>query len=265
LARRYREYAAINKAHHVREENAEHADRTRPAWNALLGRGLFETVIVAVGVFLALFVDEWSERSEQRQLAQEARVALHIELLANREAVLVRLRRTSQLYVETAAHPDQVAKYVYERRNRPLQLTDAAWTMTVETGAIRWLEPDERAKFADVYASYERMRDLILEELVRWTELAAFLPTSSSADQVESRDRAIRVWRAFAQRAQLAQCVNAGRHERALGAHVDLQQISEFCAKRPPEEDPASIYRQWKKLGWLSPIPPQILTEPPGE
>ncbi len=89
-------------------------------WNDFLGRSVFETVIVAVGVFLALAVDEWRERSEERQLAAEARAALRSEILSNREAVLGRLRRTSQLYVLAAAHPDRVSQYVFERRNRPL-------------------------------------------------------------------------------------------------------------------------------------------------
>jgi hypothetical protein len=236
--------------------------RYRP-WNELLAKALFEISIVAIGVFLALAVGQWRERSEERQLAQEARAALHSELLANREAVLSRFRRTAELYVQIPAHPDQVAQFVNERRNRPIQVTDAAWTMTVETGAIRWLEPPERTVIADVYNAYDRMREVVSEELIRWTELAAFPAEPASAGMLEDRDRAIRIWRAFAQRAQMAQCVNAGRHERALGGHVQMQQISDFCAKRSPAEDPASIYREWKKLGWLSPIPPQMLTEPP--
>lgn len=231
-------------------------------WNGLLARGLFETAIVAVGVFLALAVDEWREQSEQRELATEARAALRAELLSNREVVLARIRRTSQLYVQAGAYPEQVAQYVFERRNRPLQLTDGAWTMTVETGAIRWLDPTERARIAEVYAGYERMRDVVFQELIRWTELAAFAAPIESPEMRRERDRAIRVWQAFAQRAQMAQCVNAGRHERALGAQIGERELSDFCAKRRPDEDPASIYREWGKLGWVSSIAPRTLGEP---
>lgn len=134
--------------------------------------------------------------------------------------------------------------------------------MTIETGAIRWLEPAERARIADVYAAYERMRDIVLEEMVRWTELAAFPASTTSAQDIADRDRAIRIWRAYAVRTQMAECVSAGRHERALGANVAMGQILSFCAKRSPAEDPASIYREWKELGWTSPVPPQILSEP---
>lgn len=256
-----------------RDVKTEEFDQARPGltvvrsdqhkWNALLSRGLFETVIVAVGVLLALFVDEWRERSEQRELAQQARTALHAELLANREAVLRRLRRTSELYVQIPAHPDQIAQFVYERRNSPLQLSDGAWTMTVETGAIRWLDPAERSAIADVYAGYDRMRDVVSEELVRWIELAAYPPRPAPGPMQEERDRAIRIWRAWAQRSQMAQCVNAGRHERALGARVPHQQMADFCAKQSPAEDPAAIYLEWKKRGWVSTTPPQVLSEGP--
>lgn len=37
-----------------------------------LGRALFEIVIVAIGVLLALLVDEARQSSERRQLAREA-------------------------------------------------------------------------------------------------------------------------------------------------------------------------------------------------
>lgn len=134
--------------------------------------------------------------------------------------------------------------------------------MTVETGAIRWLDRTERTRMAEVYAGYERMRDVVLEEMVRWTELAAFSPNLTTGER-RSRDQAIRVWQGFAQRAQMAQCVNAGRHERALGAEIGERELSDFCARRSAEEDPASIYREWKNLGWVSSIPPRILTQTP--
>lgn len=227
----------------------------------LLGRTAFEVAIVAVGVFLALAVGQRRERSEEHQLAAEARTALRAEIVSNREAILARMRRTAKLYGQVASHPDQVGQFVVERRNGPLLLNDGAWTMTVQTGAMRWLEPDERASFAEIYAGQQRMRDVVSEEMARWTELAAFPSRPASVEGRDSRDRAIRVWQAFAQRAQLALCVNAGRHERALGARVPDEQLGEFCTARPPDEDPGSIYRDWKRFGWVSAHPPRLLTD----
>lgn len=238
------------------------ANRADPRdWKDLFGRAVFEILIVAIGVMLALAVDEWRERSEQRELADQARAALRAEILSNREAVIARLRRTAELYAQTAAHPDQAGQYVFERRNRPLFVTDSAWAMAVETGAIRWLAPTDRARFAEIYAGQQRARDVALEEMSRWTELGGFSPAPATADIDASRNRALRVWQAWAHRVQFALCVSAGRYERALGADVTEQQLLQFCARRPPDEDPVSIYREWRKLGWVSSSPPRTLAQ----
>lgn len=229
------------------------------SWEAILGKAIFEILIVAVGVMLALAVDEWRERSEQRSLADDARAALRAEILSNREAVIARLRRTAELYVQTAAHPDQAGKYVSERRNRTLFVNDAAWTMAVETGAIRWLGPSERTNFAELYAGQQRARDLVSQEMTRWTELGGIPPAAPAAEVDASRNRALRIWQAWVQRAQFSLCVSAGRYERALGAVVPEQELVEFCAARRPDEDPASIYREWRKLGWVSSTAPRTL------
>jgi hypothetical protein len=231
----------------------------RRRWQDAAAKALFEILIVAVGVMLALAVDEWRERSEQRQLADQARAALRTEILSNREAVLSRLRRTADLYVQTAAHPDQIGRFVSERRNRTLFVNDAAWTMAVETGAIRWLAPDERTNIAEIYAGQQRARDVVIEEMKTWTELGGFPSTPATAEANASRQRTLSVWQAWAHRTQFAMCVNAGRYERALGANVPEEDLVEYCAGRAPDEDPASIYREWRRLGWVSPIAPRLL------
>ena len=244
-----------------RREPAKQSVAAEPSrsWEAVLGKAVFEIAIVAVGVMLALAVDEWRERSEQKDLADEARAALRAEILSNHEAVLSRLRRTAQLYIEIAAHPDQAGKYISERRNRTLFVNNAAWTMAVETGAVRWLTPAERTNFAEIYAGQQRTRDLVSEEMNKWTELGGFPAAPATADVEASRNRALRIWQAWTQRAQFALCVNAGRYERALGADVPEAGLVEFCAGQRPEEDPASIYREWRRLHWASSIAPRTL------
>ena len=240
---------------------AEQASR-RPSersWHDALARALFEIMIVAVGVMLALAVDEWREKSEQRQLADEARATLRAEILANRQAVISKMRRVSQLYLLSEAHPDRVGEYVLERRNRTLLLNNSAWTMAVETGALRWLSPEERSNVAEIYAGHQRVGEVVMQEMTTWAELAAFESGPASPEVQDSRDRAIRVWQAFALRLQLAQCVTAGRYERALGARIPVEDlIGNFCAGIGPDEDPAIIYREWKKRGWTSPVAPRL-------
>lgn len=235
---------------------------TRPTrrWNELLSRGIFETVIVAVGVFLALMVDEWREDAERKNLSEEARKALRAEMLANREAIIARLATTATAYADAAARPGQAWQLVLKRRNRPLLVNDSAWLMTIETGAIRWLEPSERTAYAHVYGGHDRMRDVISAELIRWTELAAFGPESQSSEDRRDRERALRLWQAFALRSQFALCMNLGRHEQALGSKMTYQQLAQFCVARPPTDDGSVIYREWQRRGWASPIIPQALS-----
>jgi hypothetical protein len=234
-------------------------------WQDVAAKALFEILIVAVGVMLALAVDEWRERSEQKELADQARAALRAEILSNREVVVARLRRTAELYLQTAAHPDQARKYVFERRNLSLLINDSAWTMAVETGAIRWLAPVERRNFANVYAGQQRARDVVLQEMIRWTELAGLPERPETAEMKADRGRAILIWQAFAHRTQFALCVNAGRYERTLGADVPEDALLKFCAQRRPDDDPVAIYREWRKLGWTSSTAPRSLMRAPVE
>lgn len=231
----------------------------RHRWNDLLGRGIFETAIVAVGVLLALMVDQWREDAERKGLADEARSAIRAELLINREALIQRMTITSNVLAASNANPTQVAQYVSERRNRPLLTYDAAWTMTIETGAIRWLEPSERTRLATVYGGHERLREVISHELVRWTELAAFADSVESRETSERRTQALRVWQAFAQRSQFALCMNLGRHEQGLGAQIPYVPLSQFCAAWQATDPPQALYREWRKLGWVSSTLPRSI------
>lgn len=240
---------------------SEHDDVNRAKrWNDLLGRGLFETAIVALGVFLALAVDEWREQSQQRELAGEARSALHAELLSNRDSLIERFRTTAAILAASAQHPSRVGQFVFERRNRPLLVNDAAWTMTVETGAIRWLRPEERAIFARVYAGHERMREVVANELVRWTELGGFAQ-ESSLEESRERDRAVRIWQAYAQRTQFAICMNLGRHEQALGALIPDPDLTQYCVSFPATRPPSGLYSDWMKRNWVSPTPPMAFSD----
>lgn len=230
------------------------------AWKDLPGRAVFEILIVAIGVLLALAVDEWREHQQQRQLADAARAAFRAEVLANRDRVILRQRRVAQLYKLVSANPDEAGNYVFERRSRPLLLYDAAWTSAVQTGALRWLTPAERTMLAELYTAQSHTRELATQEITSWTELAAVDPKGRTAEDASDRTRRVRIWLAYAQRVQLSQCVNAGRYERVLGARVRVEQLIEFCSAQPPAEDPVHIYRQLKRRGWTSAFEPRALT-----
>jgi len=252
---------------------AEGATRTRgagrrPAWRALrpdwqhwqqtLRHGVFEVVIVAIGVVLGLAVNDWQGNVQRRQLASEARSALHSEIVANRNLVFARLRITAKLYALVSAHPDQVGKYVFERRNQPLLLSNSAWLLALDSGAARWLTTEERTSITGIYAEQDHIGELATEEMAKWTELAAYVGPAGNPDDAAAEKRAVRVWLAYAQRVQLGECIQAGRYERALGSTAALANFFNFCVTRRPEEDPGILYREWRMRGWISPKSPRL-------
>lgn len=221
-------------------------------WQQTFGHGVFEVVIVGIGVFLGLAVNDWQGKVQRQHLASEARSALRAEIVANRDLVFTRLRITARLYALVSAHPDQAGRYVFERRNQPLLLSDTAWRLALDSGAARWLAPKERASITGVYAEQDHIDDLAKEEMSRWTELAAFAGLPTSREGVEARERAVRVWLAYAQRVQLGECIQVGRYERALGSTAELARFFDFCVRRRPDEDPSLFYPDWLKKGWIS-------------
>lgn len=242
----------------IRQRSTLSFDRRK--WWVTLQRALFEVLIVTIGVLLALAVDEWRENRQQRQLADAARAAFRAEVLANRDRVILRLRRVAQLYKLVSTHPDEAGRFVFERRSRPLLLYDAAWTSAVQTGALRWLSAAERTMLAELYTAQSHTRELADKEITSWTELAAVNPQPKSGEGARDDSRRIRVWLAYAQRVQLSQCVNAGRYERILGARVRVEQLIDFCSAQPADEDPVLIYRRMNQKGWTSGIEPRALT-----
>jgi hypothetical protein len=212
---------------------------------------LFEVVIVAVCVLLALAVEEMREAAQRRELVAETRAALRTELLANRQRLVSKLEALAGIYLLVDANPEQVGGYVRERRNRALVLSDAAWGMAVQTGVIRWLEPEERMAFAEAYSSQRWGQEVVSHEMTAWTALAAFDPGPAGEDVARRRREAAAVWRAWADRAYSSVCVQSARYERALGASYDHRQVVETCLTRPTGAGARELYGEWERRGWL--------------
>jgi hypothetical protein len=138
-------------------------------------------------------------------------------------------------------------------------LSNSAWLLALDSGAARWLTPNERTSITGVYAEQEHIGELAKEEMSKWTELAAFAGPTRNDD---AKEGAVRVWLAYAQRVQLGECIQAGRYERALGSTTDLASFFNFCVGRRPDEDPAILYRDWQERGWISPASPRVAESP---
>ena len=101
-----------------------------------IAKALFEIVIVAIGVLLALLVDEARQSRENRQLADESIAAMRTEMDDNRWRLVRKLELLHRAYLAVEADPSQVATLVADRRNQQVTPAKSAWLMTVETGAL---------------------------------------------------------------------------------------------------------------------------------
>jgi hypothetical protein len=210
-----------------------------------LKRALFEVAIVAIGVLLALAADEARQMLGRQEAAREARSAVRSEMLENRGRLFNKLRLVGEAYRMLEADPEQAALLVRETRNRQVPLFDSAWTMAVETGALRWLPREERALLAEAYTSQRINHEVITQEMARWTELAAFPAGPLPAADDEARLRAVRVWQGYAVRVGVANCLHAARLERALDPRLPRESMFGLCDSYRPEHGPARLYRAW--------------------
>lgn len=204
---------------------------------------LFEIMIVAVGVLLALLVDEARQSRERRQLATEALAAMQDELLTNRSRLFRKLGLLHRAYADLESDPSSAARLVAERRNQQMTLSDAAWVMTVETGALRLLEPAERTRYASVYTAKGTYYDILSEEMAHWSALAAYSADGESEQGIHERDKAVRLWKAYATRVTLGICISAARIEIALNSKLPRDRLWATCRAYRLTQPPEQMYQ----------------------
>jgi hypothetical protein len=217
---------------------AESADDTavapsRQPSDFTLKKALFEIAIVAVGVLLALLVDEARQSRADRALADEARSALRAEVEENRVRLTTKLSLLHRAYVTLRRDPAAGARLVAEGSNFQIEMTDAAWTLAMQTGALRLLTHAERQTFAYVYTSQGIYNRLLAEEMNHWTAMAAATPDGA----------AVKLWQAYAQRVARSVCIAAGRIERARGPKLPSGRVQQTCQRYRLEVPPRELYR----------------------
>jgi hypothetical protein len=210
-----------------------------------LKKAAFEIAIVAVGVLLALAVDEARQAREQRQLAQEGVSAMRDELRTNRGRLARKLGLLHAAYVQLEADPSTAASLVAQRRNQQITLSDSAWVMTVETGALRLLSPEERTLYASVYTAQHTYYDILTQEMSHWAALAAFGDKDQSPAAVRERDKAVALWKAYANRVTLGVCISAARIEIVLDPSLSRDKLWAACQSYGVTRPPAVLYRDF--------------------
>lgn len=161
-----------------------------------LGGLLFEVVLIAVGVFLALWANNWHEEREHRAQAKAALRNFLGEMEANRDAT-----QHYQSYHETLAGKlDQLLKGkavpatqegFYEALNweglRPVIYEHTAWDLAIATQALSYLKPELAFDISKVYTEQAAIQTLENSFLA-----SAFTPASMSSGNMTGMAEAMK-------------------------------------------------------------------------
>jgi hypothetical protein len=158
---------------------------------------IFEVALIAVGVFLALWANNWHEDREHRA---QARAALHnfaAEMETNRQA-MQRNRAYHEAFMrelreflasKEPASEDRLNKSVHFEGMRPVIFEHTAWDLALATQALSYLDPDLAFDISKVYTkqnAFEKLEDSFLA--------AAFTPASLSSDNVKGMATAMELY-----------------------------------------------------------------------
>ena len=148
----------------------------------------FEVALIAVGVFIALWANNWHEDREHRAQAQAALRNFAGEMEANRQAT-----QSNRQYHETLARElheflaskeppsdERFNKSVHFEGMRPVIFEHTAWDLALATQALSYLKPDLAFDISKVYTqqnAFQKLEDSFLA--------AAFTPASLSSDNLK--------------------------------------------------------------------------------
>lgn len=214
-----------------------------------LAKAVFEIAIVAIGVLLALVVDQARQSRADGLLAKEATGAMRAEIEQNRIRLATKLELLHRAFTALETNPAAGPTLVDQGANFQITMNDAAWTMAVQTGTLRLLGPKERQALGYIYSSHDIYNRLLAEEMSRWTALAA-------AD-AEGSD--LKMWKAYARRVGVGACISTIRIERFRNPGLSAEPLRKTCQRYRPSIPVETLFRD---LG----IPmPNINWRPGGE
>jgi hypothetical protein len=158
---------------------------------------IFEVALIAVGVFLALWANNWHEDREHRAQARAALRNFAAEMETNRRA-MQRNRAYHEAFArelreflasKEPASEDRLNKSVHFEGMRPVIFEHTAWDLALATQALSYLEPDLAFDISKVYTdqnAFQKLEDSFLA--------AAFTPASLSGDNVKGMATAMELY-----------------------------------------------------------------------
>src|SRR5689334_12725950 len=155
---------------------------------------ILEVVLISIGVFLALWANNWHEEREHRALAHSALRNFAGELRMNQQAV-----RNERQYHDTLArqlHEFRISKEplteerlqnsVQFKGVRPITFDHTAWDLALATQALSYLKPDLAFDISKIYSAQSDVQTLQNSFLT-----SAFTPATFSSDNVKGLVAAI--------------------------------------------------------------------------
>jgi hypothetical protein len=121
----------------------------------LLKIGL-EVILISAGVFLGLMGDQWRERAQHRELAQESLRRFRAEILANRSAV----EKVKDYHVITKAKLERYFAADPKTRNtvdvevhglQPVFFARTAWDLALATQSLTYIDPQLAFALSRIY------------------------------------------------------------------------------------------------------------------
>lgn len=157
----------------------------------------FEVALITIGVFLALWANNWHEGREHRAQAQAALRNFAGEMEANRQTMQhyrqyhETLARELREFLESKEPPsdDRYSKSVHFEGMHPVIFEHTAWDLALATQALSYLKPDLAFEISKVYtqqSAFQRLEDSFLS--------AAFTPASLSSGNVKGLATAMEVY-----------------------------------------------------------------------
>src|SRR5438094_342467 len=158
---------------------------------------LIEVVLVAVGVFLALWANDWHEDREHRAQARAALRNFASEMEANRQATQRNrtyhetLVRELEQFLRSRGPPSEECLYkeVHFEGVRPVIFEHTAWDLALATQALSYLKPDLAFDISKVYTqqnAFQKLEDSFL--------VSAFTPATLSSNSLKGLAPAMEVY-----------------------------------------------------------------------
>jgi len=127
-----------------------------------------EVVLISAGVFLGLMGEQWRERSEQRELAEESLRRFRTEITTNRNAVAGRKDYHATLKQELSTFFNAGPR-TNERFSQTVHMTSgigpvffeqAAWDLALATQALAYIDADLAFSLSRAYTLQQTYADL---------------------------------------------------------------------------------------------------------